>query len=232
MKIKLSLLFFVLSFLTIFGQNNEVYESWSKVGVEYELNDFVSLNFSGDLRLKSIGNSYKKSFFELESDFKIQKNLVFGLAYRNMDELDDEGGVQGHEKFNRYHAYIRKGFDHKNFNFRFRLQYQKKIQNKIENPEDRNFWRLKFDSEYNIKNWKYDPRIGFEIFLRDEINFNENYERYRVYLGTKFNLKKRKSLSIRYIMQKHLTNQNPTLHILRISYNYEIKKKKEKKTIS
>ena len=74
MKIKLSLLFFVLSFLTIFGQNNEVYESWSKVGVEYELTDFVNLNFSGDLRLKSIGNSYKKSFFQLESDFKIQKN--------------------------------------------------------------------------------------------------------------------------------------------------------------
>ncbi len=33
-------------------------------------------------------------------------------------------------------------------------------------------------------------------------------------------------------MQKYLTNQNPTLHILKISYNYEIKKKKEKKTIS
>ena len=225
MKIKLSFLFFVLSFLTIFGQNNEVYESWSKVGVEYELNDFVNLNFSGDLRLKSIGNSYKKSFFQLESDFKIQKKLVFGLAYRNMDELDDEGGVQGHEKFNRYHANLRSGISLKKLSFRFRIQYQKKIQNKIDNALERNFWRLKLESEYNIKNWKYDPRIGFEIFLRDEINFNENYERYRVYLGTKFNLKKRKSLSIRYIMQKYLTNQNPTLHILRISYNYQIKKK-------
>ena len=188
MKIKLSLLFFVLSFLTIFGQNSEVYESWSKFGVEYKLNDFVNLNFSGDLRLKSIGNSYKKSFFELESDFKIQKNLVFGLAYRNMDELDDEGGIQGHEKFNRYHTYIRKAIDYKNFNFRFRVQYQKKIQNKIDNPEHRNFWRLKFDSEYNIKNWKYDPRIGFEMFLRDEINFGENYERYRLYFGTKLEI--------------------------------------------
>ena len=227
MKIKLSLLFFVLSFLTIFGQNNEVYESWSKVGVEYELNDFVNLNFSGDLRLKSIGKTYKKSFFELESDFKIQKKLVFGLGYRNLDELDDEAGIQGHEKFNRYHAYIRKSLDYKNFNFRFRIQYQKKIQNKIDNPEHRNFWRLKLDSEYDIKNWKYDPRIGFEMFLRDEINFGENYERYRVYVGTKFNLKKRKSLSIRYLIQKYLNNQNPTLHILRLSYNYEIKKKQK-----
>ena len=176
MKIKLSLLFFVLSFLTIFGQNNEVYESWSKVGVEYELTDFVNLNFSGDLRLKSIGNSYKKSFFQLESDFKIQKNLVFGLAYRNMDELDDEGGVQGHEKFNRYHANLRSGISLKKLSFRFRIQYQKKIQNKIDNALERNFWRLKLESEYNIKNWKYDPRIGFEMFLRDEINFGENYE--------------------------------------------------------
>ena len=232
MKIKLSLIFFVLSFLTIFGQNNEVYESWSKVGVEYELNDFVNLNFSGDLRLKSIGNSYKKSFFQLESDFKIQKKLVFGLAYRNMDELDDEGGVQGHEKFNRYHANLRSGISLKKLSFRFRIQYQKKIQNKIDNALERNFWRLKLESEYNIKNWKYDPRIGFEMFLRDEINFGENYERYRLYFGTKFNLKKRKSFSIRYIIQKYLNNQNPTLHILRLSYNYEIKKKKKKKTIS
>ena len=204
MKIKLSLLFFVLSFLTIFGQNNEVYESWSKVGVEYELTDFVNLNFSGDLRLKSIGNSYKKSFFQLESDFKIQKNLVFGLAYRNMDELDDEGGVQGHEKFNRYHANLRSGISLKKLSFRFRIQYQKKIQNKIDNALERNFWRLKLESEYNIKNWKYDPRIGFEMFLRDEINFGENYERYRLYFGTKFNLKKRKSFSIRYLSLIHI----------------------------
>ena len=64
------------------------------------------------------------------------------------------------------------------------------------------------------------------MFLRDEINFGENYERYRLYFGTKFNLKKRKSFSIRYILQKYLNNQNPTLHILRLSYNYEIKNKK------
>ena len=200
--------------------------------MEYELTDFVNLNFSGDLRLKSIGNSYKKSFFQLESDFKIQKNLFFGLAYRNMDELDDEGGVQGHEKFNRYHANLRSGISLKKLSFRFRIQYQKKIQNKIDNALERNFWRLKLESEYNIKNWKYDPRIGFEMFLRDEINFGENYERYRLYFGTKFNLKKRKSFSIIYIIQKYLNNQNPTLHILRLSYNYEIKKKKKKKTIS
>ena len=149
------------------------------------------------------------------------------MGYRNLDELDDEDGIQGHEKFNRYHAYIRKSLDYKNFNFRFRIQYQKKIQNKIDNPEHRNFWRLKLDSEYDIKNWKYDPRIGFEMFLRDEINFGENYERYRVYVGTKFNLKKRKSLSLRYLIQKYLNNQNPTLHILRLSYNYEIRKKKK-----
>ena len=65
------------------------------------------------------------------------------------------------------------------------------------------------------------------MFLRDEINFGENYERYRVYVGTKFNLKKRKSLSLKYLIQKYLNNLNPTLHILRLSYNYEIKKKKK-----
>ena len=232
MKIKLSLLFFLGTLLSIFAQNEDVYENWSSIKVDYELTKNVDIYGGGQLRIKSVGDSYNKSFYELGAKIKINDHLSSGFGFRGIDELDDVGNIQGHEKFNRYHAYIRKSLDYKNFNFRFRVQFQKKIQNKIDNPEYRNFWRLKLDSEYNIKNWKYDPRIGFEIFLRDEINFNENYEKYRVYFGTKFNLKKRKSLSIRYIMQKYLTNQNPTLHILRISYNYEIKKKKEKKTIS
>ena len=73
MKIKLSLLFFVLSFLTIFGQNNEVYESWSKVGVEYELTDFVNLNFSGDLRLNQSETLTRNHFFNLNRILKFKK---------------------------------------------------------------------------------------------------------------------------------------------------------------
>ena len=230
MKIKLSLLFFLGTLLTLVAQNEDVYENWSSIKVGYGLTKNIDIYGGGQLRVKSVGDSYNKSFYEIGTKIKINDYLSSGFGYRGIDELDDVGNIQGHEKFNRYHAYIRKSLDYKNFNFRFRVQYQKKIQNKIDNPEYRNFWRLKLDSEYNIKNWKYDPRIGFEIFLRDEINFNENYEKYRVYFGTKFNLKKRKSLSIRYIMQKYLTNQNLTLHILRLSYNYEIKKKKKNTT--
>ena len=230
MKIKLSLIFFLLTIVSLIAQNDDVYENWSSIEVDYGLTENIDIYGGGQLRVKSVGESYNKSFYEIGTKIKINDYLSSGFGYRGIDQLDDVGNIQGHEKFNRYHAYIRKSLDYKNFNFRFRVQYQKKIQNKIDNPEYRNFWRLKLDSEYNIKNWKYDPRIGFEIFLRDEINFNENYEKYRVYFGTKFNLKKRKSLSIRYIMQKYLTNQNLTLHILRLSYNYEIKKKKKNTT--
>ena len=230
MKIKLSLIFFLGTLAILVAQNDDVYENWSSIEVDYGLTKNIDIYGGGQLRVKSVGDSYNKSFYEIGTKIKINDYLSSGFGYRGIDQLDDVGNIQGHEKFNRYHAYIRKSLDYKNFNFRFRVQYQKKIQNKIDNPEYRNFWRLKLDSEYNIKNWKYDPRIGFEIFLRDEINFNENYEKYRVYFGTKFNLKKRKSLSIRYIMQKYLTNQNLTLHILRLSYNYEIKKKKKNTT--
>ena len=230
MKIKLSLIFFLGTLATLVAQNDDVYENWSSIEVDYGLTKNIDIYGGGQLRIKSVGDTYNKSFYEIGAKIKINDYLSSGFGYRGIDQLDDVGNIQGHEKFNRYHAYIRKSLDYKNFNFRFRVQYQKKIQNKIDNPEYRNFWRLKLDSEYNIKNWKYDPRIGFEIFLRDEINFNENYEKYRVYFGTKFNLKKRKSLSIRYIMQKYLTNQNLTLHILRLSYNYEIKKKKKNTT--
>ena len=225
MKIKLSLLFFLLSFFAIVGQNEDVYENWSSIEVDYGLTKNIDIYAGGQLRIKSVGDSYNKSFYELGAKIKINDYLSSGFGYRGIDELDDLGNIQGHEKFNRYHAFLTGVYEYKKIDFRLRLQFQRK--NEVGNSSLNNdFFRTRFEVRYDIKGWKADPRIGIEFFTKDDLNFNENYKKYRFSFGTKLNLKGPNSLTIKYILQEEVRVDSPVSHhILRLNYNYSIKRK-------
>ena len=225
MKIKLSLLFFLLSFFALVGQNEDVYENWSSIEVDYGLTKNIDIYAGGQLRIKSVGDSYNKSFYELGAKIKINDYLSSGFGYRGIDELDDVGNIQGHEKFNRYHAFLTGAYEYKKIDFRLRLQFQRK--NEVGNSSLNNdFFRTRFEVRYDIKGWKADPRIGIEFFTKDDLNFNENYKKYRFSFGTKLNLKGPNSLTIKYILQEEVRVDSPVSHhILRLNYNYSIKGK-------
>ena len=106
MKIKLSLLFFLGTLLSVVAQNEDVYENWSSIEVDYGLTKNIDIYGGGQLRIKSVGDSYNKSFYELGAKIKINDHLSSGFGFRGIDELDDVGNIQGHEKFNRYHAFL------------------------------------------------------------------------------------------------------------------------------
>ena len=225
MKIKLSLLFFLLSFFAIVGQNEDVYENWSSIEVDYGLTKNIDIYAGGQLRIKSVGDSYNKSFYELGAKIKINDYLSSGFGYRGIDELDDLGNIQGHEKFNRYHAFLTGVYEYKKIDFRLRLQFQRK--NEVGNSSLNNdFFRTRFEVRYDIKGWKADPRIGIEFFTKDDLNFDANYKKYRFSFGTKLNLKGPNSLTIKYILQEEVRVDSPVSHhILRLNYNYSIKRK-------
>ena len=225
MKIKLSLLFFLLSFFAIVGQNEDVYENWSSIEVDYGLTKNIDIYAGGQLRIKSVGDSYNKSFYELGAKIKINDYLSSGFGYRGIDELDDVGNIQGHEKFNRYHAFLTGVYEYKKIDFRLRLQFQRK--NEVGNSSLNNdFFRTRFEVRYDIKGWKADPRIGIEFFTKDDLNFDDNYKKYRFSFGTKLNLKGPNSLTIKYILQEEVRVDSPVSHhILRLNYNYSIKGK-------
>ena len=225
MKIKLSLLFFLLSFFALVGQNEDVYENWSSIEVDYGLTKNIDIYAGGQLRIKSVGDSYNKSFYELGAKIKINDYLSSGFGYRGIDELDDVGNIQGHEKFNRYHAFLTGVYEYKKIDFRLRLQFQRK--NEVGNSSLNNdFFRTRFEVRYDIKGWKADPRIGIEFFTKDDLNFDDNYKKYRFSFGTKLNLKGPNSLTIKYILQEEVRVDSPVSHhILRLNYNYSIKRK-------
>ena len=225
MKIKLSLLFFLLSFFALIGQNEDVYENWSSIEVDYGLTKNIDIYAGGQLRIKSVGDWYNKSFYELGAKIKINDYLSSGFGYRGIDELDDVGNIQGHEKFNRYHAFLTGAYEYKKIDFRLRLQFQRK--NEVGNSSLNNdFFRTRFEVRYDIKGWKADPRIGIEFFTKDDLNFDDNYKKYRFSFGTKLNLKGPNSLTIKYILQEEVRVVSAiSHHILRLNYNYSIKGK-------
>ena len=226
MKIKLSLLFFLGTLLTLVAQNEDVYENWSSIEVDYELIKNVDIYGGGQLRIKSVGDSYNKSFYELGAKIKINDYLSSGFGFRGIDELDDVGNIQGHEQFNRYHAFLTGAYDFKKFDFRLRLQFQRKNEVGISDSVNNDFFRTRFEVRYDIKGWKADPRIGIELFTKDDLNFDENYKKYRFSFGTKLNLKGPNSLTIKYILQEEVRVDSPiSHHILRLNYNYSIKGK-------
>ena len=226
MKIKLSLLFFLGTLLSVVAQNEDVYENWSSIEVDYGLTKNIDIYGGGQLRIKSVGDSYNKSFYELGAKIKINDHLSSGFGFRGIDELDDVGNIQGHEKFNRYHAFLTGAYEYKKFDFRLRLQFQRKNEVGISDSVNNDFFRTRFEVRYDIKDWKADPRIGIELFTKDDLNFDENYKKYRFSFGTKLNLKGPNSLTIKYILQEEVRVDSPVSHhILRLNYNYSIKGK-------
>ena len=224
MKIKLSLIA-LFTFFTLASQNLERYENWSSLEVDYSIAKNINIYGSGQLRIQSVGDIYNQSFYEIGLKIKINEFLRSGFGYRGLDQLQDVENNQLHKKFNRYHVFLTGTYNFKKYNFLLRLQFQQK--NRAGNPDLNtiHYYRTKFELTRDIIDWKADPIIGIEFFTKENINFNENFKKYRFSVGTKLNLNELNSLSINYVFQKEVKVDSPVLqHILRLNYNFSFKR--------
>ena len=116
-------------------------------------------------------------------------------------------------------------YNYKKYNFRLRLQFQRK--NGVGNHDliIKDFFRTKFELTRDIIDWKADPTIGIELFTKEDLNFDENFKKYRFSVGTKLNLNELNSLSINYVFQKEVKVDYPFLqHILSLNYNFSFER--------
>jgi hypothetical protein len=202
--------------------NNQSFQSWNALQIQYSPIDKLSLDIETQLRLKSMGDTYNMSFIQLEAQYEPQPYIEVGVGYRNFDRLDDIGKQQGHEKFNRFYGYVQAKKSFERFDIRFRLQHQ--VRNQIDNsesPKNNSKWRYKLSSIYNIPNWALDPRLSIEFFMLDEFYSKEAYDKYRLYLGTKKRFSKSRALSFKYLFEKDIgINGSKPFHILSLRYEY------------
>lgn len=202
--------------------NNQSFQSWNALQIQYSPIDKLSLDIETQLRLKSMGDTYNMSFIQLEAQYEPQPYIEVGVGYRNFDRLDDVGKQQGHEKFNRFYGYVQAKKSFERYDIRFRLQHQ--VRNQLDNsesPKNNSRWRYKLSSIYNIPNWALDPRLSIEFFMLDEFYSKEAYDKYRLSLGTKKRFSKSRALSFKYLFEKNIgINGSKPFHILSLRYEY------------
>ena len=202
--------------------DNQTFESWNALQIQYSPTDKLSLDIETQLRLKSMGDTYNMSFIQLEAQYEPQPYVEVGVGFRNFDRLDDIGKQQGHEKFNRFYGYVQAKKSFERFDIRFRLQHQ--VRNQLDNsesPKNNSRWRYKLSSIYNIPNWALDPRLSIEFFMLDEFYSKEAYDKYRLSLGTKKRFSKSRALSFKYLFEKNIgINGSKPFHILSLRYEY------------
>ena len=223
--IKPTLLNALFSFFTIFSQSQERYEIWSGLEFDYSIAKNVDIYVGTQLRIKSVGEIYNQSFYEIGLKFKINDFISSGFGYRGIDQLLHDENSQLHKKFIRYHAFLSGSYNFKKYNFRLRIQFQQK--NGVGNQDliSNDYLRTKFEFKRDIVDWKADTTVGIEFFNKENLNFDKNFKKYRFFIGTKLDIKKQNSLSINYVFQKEVNVDSPlTQHILILKYNFSLKK--------
>lgn len=228
-KIKFtSLILIVFSTFISFAQEEDLndWESWNAVGLKYKLNKKWSFELEENLRLKENISEIDKYFTQLGANYKINKHFKVGAAARYISENDNTGKVQGYENYFRYHLEVL--YDHKinDFSFEYRLRYQNKNELGVDDYANQHL-RLKAAVTYNIPHWKLDPEISAEIFNHIENGDDDGFDRYRLTIGSTYDMKDYGKIKFYYRYKKQLNEEFPeTKNIIGLKYTYTIKNNK------
>lgn len=229
---KAKLLFTLLVITCLFSQNNygqsedlNDWESWNSIGLKYKLNKKWSFELQENLRLKEDISEIDKYFTQLGAQYNITKKLKVGIAGRYISKNDNTGNVQGYENYFRFH--IGAQYKHKinEFTLAYRLGYQNKNELGVDDYANQHI-RFKAAVGYNIKHWKLDPEISGEIFNHFEKDEENGFDKYRITIGSEYNMKNYGKIKFYYRFKKQLNETFPeTKNIIGLKYTYTIKNK-------
>lgn len=203
------------------------FETWTSAGIKLKLDKSWEFGLSEQLRLKENSSVVDVYFTELEIKYKGFKRIEIGGGLRYIKENDNVGKIQGYENHFRFNLDL--AYKHKwdRFTFKHRLRYQNKNELGISESEGdymNHHFRLKTGVNYNIKNWKFDPKFSAEIFHHQEQKVENGFDKWRVTLGTSYDLKKYGEIDLLYRMEKQLNTPYPkTFNIVGLSYVYTFK---------
>jgi len=235
-KLYTKYLFIIISFifpLLINAQKNasmpnQWAENWLSGNYSLKLNNQWKFSFEEQLRLKYVNKFYDRSFSEFRIENFLLNQCSWGVAYRHIFKSHEFEERTVHYK--RFNYYISQKWNVNRIAFKYRIQYQTKrevLANTNKHVSElRKYWRLKTSVSYNIKNWKLDPNMGVEFFVRGVNHPTDQYNKYRISLGTKYKINKNQNIRFKYMFEKQYKGWNPDLiHALSIQYNYCFKHK-------
>lgn len=215
----------------LYGQNPDVSaESRSAAKINFNFNKSLTLSVEGQLRLKSTGNLYDRSFTQAKIEYKFWRFFDVGLGYRFINQKDQEGLLSKIENHYRWNYSISGRMKLNRLSSKTRVQYQTRreiLPNTNRFVGDyRKYWRFKTSLKYNIKSWKLDPRVGYEIFLRSADHPQGQFNKFRWTLSTTYKLKGPQQIGLGYKFEREIKKWNPQIvHIVEVQYTYTFKHK-------
>lgn len=203
--------------------------SWNSIAIEYKLNKKWQFGLEEHIRFKNNISEIDEYFTELNAEHKIFGNFKLGGGLRYIRENDNQGNVQGYENHFRFN--VDASFKHKidNLSLKYRLRYQNKNELGVSESEGdyaKQNVRFKTTVDYNIGNWKLDPKFSAELFHRFEEGEDNGFNKYRLTLGTDYEFKKLGKIGLYYRIEKELNETIPeTTNIIGLKYTYTLKNK-------
>ncbi|MCF8256225.1 MAG: DUF2490 domain-containing protein [Flavobacteriales bacterium] len=217
------------------AQSTDV-QSWVSAGITTDIGKRFSAGFQTQVRVMDRFSQVGSVLLEPEVAFKVNKYLKFGLGYRFTIRTGIDDFNRTANRFN-IDAEGRKKFGDLAIKLRARLQQGFPDPYLNENREPYSYplyTREKLSFAYRVsKLWS--PFIEAELFFPLNDARKPAMDRYRVTVGSSFDLKYRNAVEVFFRLQQEVSTPDPeTDLIIGIGYTYDLKlpkfkKKKDKK---
>lgn len=208
------------------------FETWTTAGLKYKLNKKLDVSISASLRMMHNSSVVQQYFTELGLSYELVNNLTLGVEGRLGQRAWDYDDLR---LGNQRRIFLSGQYKLK-LN-RLKIEPRLAYQNKTLNLNTEGFigldndvhLRTKLELGYNIKNWKYDPEVSFELFRHQNAKDGPEFSKFRLRLGTDFNLHKKGSLKVFVAYENELNEEYPLQStIVGVKYSFSAKLKTRK----
>lgn len=217
---------FIISLVSFINaqQKSDVFQSWNSIKLDYKLSKNFQINYEVQLRLKSNRDLYDQFINEFDFKYDFSSNLFAGFVFRYFEKNDDYGNYIESKNFTRNQFYF--GLKIQKFRYELELQARYQIKNKVSSDRDykiyipKKYFRYKLTISKDFKNWKLDPKLNFEFFLRDK-SYADIYDKIRFSFGTKYKFNNSNSINVGYFYDDDFSLPFK-IEGIKIRYNYSL----------
>jgi long-subunit fatty acid transport protein len=185
-------------------------ESWSTVSANKQITKVFGLNLEQSVRMYDNSTKIDQYFTNLDLNFKVGKGFSLTGGFRFIGDRDkDDGSYENHLRFNGDINY-KHSVDRFKFKYRIRLQTKNELAYSREEGDFlRNSFRIRAGVKYNIKGWKLDPEMSYELFRESGKYMVSSFNKYRISLSTKYKFNKLIELKAFYRYERGLGSLLP-----------------------
>ncbi len=171
-------------------------ELWNSLEFSVEPVKDFTLNISNSFRLKNNISQFKSNVTELSGDYKFNKYIGSGGGLRFT--------ITDYQRLKRWFVDVSFRVKKKPFSFSYRARFHHEFSS---NDFTENFWRSKFTVKYELSK-KIDFFTANEWFYQFYYKGNR-WQRTRIYAGIDFNLPKKFSIELYYMLEKQFNMAFP-----------------------